>query len=89
MKKHLNIAVYGRVQGVWFRKSTQTKALDLGIKGFVKNETDGSVYIEAEGDQEVLAQFEAWCQIGPELASVQKVVVNEGEWKEFKDFRIG
>jgi acylphosphatase len=46
---HYQITVSGKVQGVWFRKSTQDKARELGLRGFVRNQPDGSVYIEASG----------------------------------------
>jgi acylphosphatase len=48
--KHWNIKVTGKVQGVFFRASTKAVADQLGVKGFVKNLSDGSVYIEAAGD---------------------------------------
>ena len=48
---HINIHITGRVQGVNFRTYTKEKAEELGILGFVRNETDGSVYLEAEGDR--------------------------------------
>jgi len=47
--KHLNITVKGVVQGVFFRASTKDQADQLGICGLVRNEQDGSVYVEAEG----------------------------------------
>ncbi|GFE54330.1 acylphosphatase organ-common type isozyme variant 1 [Babesia ovis] len=39
-----NYRVYGRVQGVFFRKFTKQEADRLGIKGFVKNDNDGTVF---------------------------------------------
>ena len=45
--RHVRIIVYGKVQGVFFRKHTFQKANELGIKGFVKNQEDKSVMIEA------------------------------------------
>lgn len=44
--KHISIRIYGRVQGVGFRVSAQKKADELGITGFVRNEPDGTVYLE-------------------------------------------
>jgi acylphosphatase len=88
MKKHLNIKVYGRVQGVFFRHSAKQKARELGVKGFVRNEPDNTVYIEAEGEEENLKQFLDWCHKGPFLASVKKVEVKESEMKNFNDFVI-
>ena len=46
--KKINIKITGKVQGVFFRASTKAVADQMGIKGLVKNEKDGSVYIEAE-----------------------------------------
>lgn len=86
MMKHLNITVQGRVQGVWYRASTEQKARELGLTGFVKNEKDGSVYIEAEGDSSALALLVEWCREGPMLARVEQVDVHEGELCGFKKF---
>lgn len=86
--KHLNITIVGRVQGVWFRKYTESKANELGIKGFVRNEPSGDVYVEAEAEQAVLDKFIAWCHVGSPLSSVKEVKWEEGEMKSFSDFRI-
>lgn len=86
--KHLDIHVFGIVQGVSFRAYTQDKAESLGINGFVCNEPDDTVYIEAEGPEEDLAQFVRWCHEGPMLARVERVEVAEGLLKHFLDFRV-
>ena len=57
MKKAVILKISGRVQNVGFRYHTRKKAQEMGISGFVKNQVDGSVYIEAEGEEEVLAAF--------------------------------
>jgi acylphosphatase len=57
MKKRFSIRVNGRVQGVFFRASTKEVADQLGVRGFVRNEPDGKVYIEAEADEEALKRF--------------------------------
>jgi len=88
MLKHFNIKVSGRVQGVFFRVSTQKKAKLLGIMGWVKNQPDGSVYIEAEGTETQLAQFLAWCAEGPLNAVVSSLEKNRGTLQNFKSFRI-
>lgn len=77
MEKKFTITVYGKVQGVWFRKSAQTKAITLGLRGFVTNKPNGSVYIEAEGEIEALFMFVNWCKTGPELAEVTDVKITE------------
>ncbi|WP_114777537.1 acylphosphatase [Botryobacter ruber] len=86
-KKRVAMRVHGKVHGVFFRASTQEKAEALGLAGFVQNEDDGTVYLEAEGDAEALKQLEQWAHQGPSRARVQKVEVKElDELKEFKGF---
>lgn len=86
--KHLNITIRGKVQGVFFRASTQEKADELTISGFVRNEADGSVYVEAEGSEATLKLFAEWCHHGPRFARVEEVVVVEGETKNFNQFVV-
>jgi acylphosphatase len=88
MKNHKTITVYGRVQGVGFRYFTKMKADSLGINGFVKNQPDGSVYIEAEGDSDVMNEFIALCRKGPALARVIKMDVNETGFAGYENFQI-
>lgn len=86
--KHLNITVRGRVQGVSFRMSTKAVADQIGIKGFIKNEPDGSVYIEAEGDDFSIPLFLDWCHEGPQGAGVTAVETHEAELKNYRNFEI-
>lgn len=86
MIKHLNIKVFGSVQGVFFRISAKDMAEKLGIVGFAKNESDGTVYIEAEGEEKDLEKFVEWCKVGPPLAKVEKVEVTEGQLKNLTGF---
>ena len=76
------------MQGVFFRASTKEKADALNISGMVRNEPDGSVYVEAEGEEENLKAFIQWCQQGPPRASVQKLDLFEGAVKNFRGFFI-
>lgn len=87
MLKHLNLKIYGQVQGVFFRVSAKEEAEKLGIKGFAKNVEDGTVYIEAEGEKEKLDEFIRWCHNGPEAANVEKVEVQEESVKNFTSFK--
>ena len=82
------IRVSGRVQGVFFRASTKNKADDLNIKGFVRNEPDGSVYIEAEGETKNMMQFEAWCWEGPSAARVERCDITEIPQQGFIGFVV-
>ena len=89
MLKHLDIKIYGRVQGVFFRHSSRELARQLKINGFARNEPDNTVYIEAEGEENNLKKFLKWCRKGPVLASVNKVEVEfREEIKSFKDFDL-
>ncbi len=88
MALHISIIVSGKVQGVSYRMATKAKANELGIKGFVRNEQNGNVYIEAEASQDVLNEFVKWCAIGPPRASVQHVDVTPQEVKDFNNFTI-
>lgn len=85
---HLNISVYGVVQGVFFRKNTREKALSLGLVGFCRNELDGSVYIEVEGDEEDVLSFTEWCWKGSPKSKVTEVKTGEGSVKGFEGFQI-
>ena len=86
--KHLSIRVAGKVQGVFFRASTRKEAQRLGLGGWVRNEPDGSVRIEVEGDEDALDQLVAWCHRGPERARVDKVSVQAGEVEGYSDFQV-
>jgi len=86
--KHINIKITGKVQGVFFRASTKAVADQMGIKGLVKNEKDGSVYVEAEGDETTLDMFTEWCKEGPEKAKVENVVIVDGETKNYRNFEV-
>ncbi|MGB3778906.1 MAG: acylphosphatase [Tunicatimonas sp.] len=86
--KHFSIRVTGKVQGVFFRASTREEAQRLGLVGWVRNEADGSVWIEVEGDDDALDQLVAWCQHGPVQARVADVVVEEGEVEGYPNFQV-
>lgn len=85
---HLNIKVIGEVQGVFFRKYTQEKALALGISGIVQNELDGSVFIEAEGFEEQLTEFVEWLKEGSPKSNVKEVIVKKGVFQDYEYFDI-
>ena len=57
MAKHFNIKIQGRVHGIGLRHFLSKKAEELGICGFVSNQADGSVYVEAEGQEDILQEF--------------------------------
>ncbi len=90
MKERLlyKINVSGRVQGVGFRYNAAKEARNHGITGFVKNLSNGSVYIEAEGSADDLNTFVEWCKRGPAFGSVESVNVDSYPPVNYDEFRI-
>lgn len=86
--KHINVTVSGCVQGVYFRASTKEVADSLGINGFVKNQSDGSVYLEAEANEDTLELFLTWLKIGPATARVDNLKIEDSDCKYFGGFII-
>jgi acylphosphatase len=82
------IKVKGKVQGVFYRSSTQAKAKELGLSGWVKNEEDGSVMIEAEGEEQKLEKLLDWCRQGPGAAVVNDVEYHEVEPQGKNGFEV-
>jgi acylphosphatase len=80
--------VYGLVHGVFYRVSAQEKALELGLKGCVNNVVDGSVNIDAEGEETLLIQFVEWCKKGPKNAHVTDVKVEKDILRNYSDFLV-
>ncbi|MDD5452120.1 MAG: acylphosphatase [Desulfovibrionales bacterium] len=76
-----HVIINGRVQGVFFRYSTQEEATRLGLKGWVKNRHDGQVEAVFEGDEPTVEKMLKWCHQGPPHAVVNKVDVN---WEDYK-----
>ena len=69
----LRCLVAGRVQGVWYRASTQRQAQALGITGHARNLPDGRVEVLACGGTGELEQLQAWLWQGPPAAEVIEV----------------
>ena len=88
MKIHLEGKIYGKVQGVFFRDATRAFADSRGIKGIVRNEPDGSVYLEAEGDKTQLNALRGWLWKGPSAADVEEVDLHEGELQNYEGFKV-
>lgn len=88
-KARARVIVEGRVQGVFFRHHTQAAAFRLGVRGWVKNRSDGRVEAVFEGDREKVDQMIHWCHRGPSEARVKNVhVVWEEYTEEFEDFSV-
>ncbi|MEA2526267.1 MAG: acylphosphatase [Thermomicrobiales bacterium] len=87
MKRHLSIRVYGRVQGVFFRQTAKEQALRLGLTGYARNEADGTVQIEVEGEATAVDRFLAWSRVGPPAARVDRVETRAGELAGYAGFK--
>ena len=82
--------IIGRVQGVFFRDSTQRKATGLGLTGSAINLADGSVRVIAQGNEAEINELLNWLQVGPEISVVERVdEVDIGDDLEFNDFTVG
>lgn len=77
--KRVRVRIHGRVQGVFFRSETQSRARSLGLAGWVRNSPDGSVEAVFEGRPEAVESMVAWCERGPSGALVDHVDV---AWEE-------
>lgn len=87
--QRLSAQITGRVQGVGFRNFTQRTASRLGLVGWVRNEPDGSVRLEAEGSSDDLESLHTAVQEGPRMARVESVDADLGDATgEFETFRV-
>jgi acylphosphatase len=85
----IHLLIKGKVQGVFFRASTKDMAEKLDIRGWVKNTEEGDVEVRAQGEEESLEKFIAWCRKGPSKAIVTHVEINRDLPEEkFDRFRI-
>jgi acylphosphatase len=85
---HKNIQIFGRVQGVGFRYSARLAARNYGIKGFVRNMSDGSVYLEVEGSEDNVEKFINWCRVGPDFAYIDHVNIVDASLSNFESFEV-
>ena len=84
-----NILVKGFVQGVSYRKQTQRVAKHLGVNGWVRNVTNGTVEACLEGDEHAVDAVIAWCAFGPVKGRVDEVqILNAISGGEYSDFII-
>ncbi len=87
--ERVELVITGKVQGVFFRQSALGEAQRLGLLGYVRNLSDGSVEAVVEGAVEAVNAFEAWCRRGPIFARVEEVQARRGPPRgEFRTFRV-
>ncbi len=89
MPDQARVLVSGLVQGVGYRHSTYRRALELGLRGWVRNLPDGKVEAVFQGDRATIERMIAWCRRGPALARVDQV---SADWQpasnDLDDFQI-
>ncbi|GFE62339.1 acylphosphatase [Geobacter sp. AOG2] len=87
MNIRVSVTVFGRVQGVAFRHYTRLRAMELGVNGWVKNLSDGSVAGVFEGDENAVNSLVGWCRQGPPAAEVERLdlhrEISTGEFEAF------
>ena len=88
MTTHYKIRIHGKVQKVGFRYHAYVNAIRFKLTGFVTNEAEGSVYIEAEGEEDNLLAYLEWCKSGTEWSDVDSVDIKKGPVVHYTDFNI-
>lgn len=88
MRVRAHVFVSGKVQGVYFRYTTQEEARTLGLTGWVRNLPDGRVEAVFEGEKERVEKAIEFCRKGPRGARVTDVELSWEDYKgEFKAFK--
>lgn len=85
--KTLHLVMHGRVQGVWYRDSMRREAERLGVSGWCRNRSDGTVEAMVQGGSAAVDALLAWAHRGPELAQVSHVDVEPGSG-DFSGFEV-
>lgn len=88
MKKYISARIKGKVQGVSFRDAAKEYAQEQELAGLVRNEADGTVYLEAEGKPENVDALIEWLKHGPSAADVDDLTIEEGSPRGFSNFAI-
>ncbi|MGH8477637.1 MAG: acylphosphatase [Methylococcales bacterium] len=89
MQKCIHILVSGLVQGVYFRANTRQRALELQVRGLVRNLRDARLEIVARGSEYSLERFVEWCRQGPEHARVDTLEIEDWQGPcDFETFSI-
>ncbi|MBZ4419519.1 acylphosphatase [Myxococcus sp. RHSTA-1-4] len=87
--RRATLRIEGKVQGVFFREGARVEASRLGLTGWVRNRSDGTVEAVVEGAPAPLEEFIRWCHRGPTQARVSRVERTDGEASgEFSHFFV-
>ena len=89
MMVRAHVIISGMVQGVFFRSETRDEAKKLGVKGWVRNLSDGRVEAVFEGEEENVKKLIEFCRRGPPGARVTDVdIIWENYTGEFRNFEV-
>lgn len=85
-RKTLHLVIHGRVQGVFFRDSMRREAQRLGISGWVRNRSDGTVEAAVQGGSADVDAIVCWARRGPDRAQVERVEIepHDGSYSNFE-----
>ncbi len=82
------VLVSGLVQDVWFRATTAKQAVQAGVRGWVRNLSDGRVEAVLEGTADAVNEMVDFCSRGPEMARVDRIEVVEEDPENLEGFQI-
>jgi acylphosphatase len=88
IQKRISLVITGKVQGVGYRYSVKLKAESMAIRGYVRNQLDGSVFVTVQGENTAVENFVKWCYEGPSAALVRGVEKIPGTIEDFSEFKI-
>ena len=87
--KAVDVKVSGVVQGVYYRASARREGALRGLRGWVRNESDGSVGLHLQGAPEAVDSMLDWCRVGPPAARVSRLTVADAPADEtLHDFEV-
>ena len=81
--------VSGKVQGVYFRVSSQQMAIEYGLSGYAHNLADGDVEVLLCGEEKSVDKMLEWLNEGPPQAEVAEVKTQKVPWQDHNHFSIG
>jgi acylphosphatase len=82
------VHVSGKVQGVYFRVSSQQKAIEYGLSGYARNLADGDVEVFLSGEQVNIEKMLTWLKHGPTRAEVTQMQFKQVDWQAHRFFSI-
>ncbi|MDO6447309.1 acylphosphatase [Colwellia sp. 1_MG-2023] len=81
--------ISGKVQGVYFRASSQQKAIECSLSGYARNLADGDVEVLLCGEEKNVDEMLEWLNHGPPSATVSHVKTKQVPWQDHNHFSIG